>query len=103
MSVYDFSPFKNSPLSEPITYTSVGQAAKTIDAVVFRNQSKTVSGKSDVPVIYFPIVVEVDRTDIALVTENEDIITCPDITGESKSFRVRKIIYSDPGCFKLGL
>jgi hypothetical protein len=103
MSIYDFAAFKNSPFGESITYTSVGQTAKVINAVVFRNQSKKSDGKSDVPIVYYPIVVEIDRTDITTVTENEDSIVCNDIAGELKTFRVRKVIYSDAGCFKLGL
>jgi hypothetical protein len=103
VSVYDFTAFKNSAFAESITYTATGQAAKVIKAVVFRKQAGTISAKSDVPIVYYPIVVEIDRTDITTVTENEDSIVCNDVAGSLKTFRVKKIIYSDAGCFKLGL
>lgn len=103
MSVYDFSTFKNSSFSEPITYTVSGGSPISIRAVVFRKQPGTINAKADSSIVVYPVVAEIDRADVPVVTELEDSIVCNDITGESKTFRVKKILYSDEGCFKLGL
>jgi hypothetical protein len=104
MSIYDFTVFKNCSFSEEISYTVSGGTAKTIRAVVFRKQPGTMSGsKSDIPVVYYPVVIEIDKADIPTVIELEDAVVCADATGVSKTYRVKKIMYSDAGCYKLGL
>lgn len=103
MSVYDFKTFKNSPFGESISYTPSGDVSKTINAVVFRQGPKQISAQRGGEVQYYPLTIEIDRSDIATVTENEDKITCPDVNGASKTYRVSKILASDEGCFKLGL
>lgn len=103
MGIYDFSSFKNSSLAETVSYTPSGGSAKPIKAVVFRQGSKQVGGARGAEIQYYPVVVEIDRVDVPIVVENEDKIVCLDANGTSKSFRVSKILSSDPGCFKLGL
>jgi hypothetical protein len=103
MSIYDFTRFKSSRFGESITYTQTGEAAKTVKAVVFRHGAKQINARDGATINFHPIVVEIDRVDIPVVTEMKDTITCNDINGTSKTFAVRKIIYSDEGCFKVGL
>lgn len=103
MSVYDFAVFKNSAFSELITYTPSGGAAVQIRAVVFRKQPGTSNAKADQPIVMYPLVIEIDRNDISSVKEQEDAVSCADMNGVVKSFRVKKVMYSDAGCFKLGL
>ena len=101
--IVDFAAFKNSSFAETVIYTH-SSIPLSISAVIFRNKSLkgVTGGKSDNPLQFYPMVAEVDRTDIAAVTENEDKITCVDEYGVSRSYRVQKILSSDPGCFKLG-
>jgi hypothetical protein len=104
VSVYEFDTFKNSSFAETVVYTPSGGAATSISAVVFRRSPKPAgSSKSDILVILYPITIQIDRTDIATVTVNEDTVTTNDINGVEKVFRVRAVISSDPGCWKLGL
>jgi hypothetical protein len=103
MLVYDFTTFKNSAFSEEIVYTPSGGMATTIRAVVFRQGAKGINAKADFNIQHFPIIVEIDRTDIATITEMKDTVRCADINGTVKDFAVRKLIYSDSGCFKIGL
>lgn len=104
MSIYDFATFKNSSFGETISYTPSGGVAANISAVVFRKGEQKITGKmGDQTAMYYPVVIEVDREDIDSVTVNEDIVSCDDVNGEAKSFRVRAILSSDAGCFKLGL
>jgi hypothetical protein len=103
MSVYDFSIFKNSAFSEEIVYTPDGGAAITIRAVVFRHGAKGINAKADFSIQHHPIVIEIDRTDVPTVNEMKDTVQCADINGTVKEFAVRKLIYSDSGCFKIGL
>ena len=103
MSVYDFTSFKNSSFGETISYTPSGGTAKSFRAVVFRRGAEKLSIQNGIPSQHYPVVVELDTADIASVKVQEDIITCADLNGTSKQFRVSKIMYSDAGCFKLGL
>ena len=103
MSVYDFEAFKNSSFAETITYTPSGSAAVSISAVVLRHGAQKLNNPGGISNQFYPIVIEIDRTDIATVTLQKDKVTCNDANGESKDFRVSKILYSDAGCFKLGL
>lgn len=104
MSIYNFSRFKNSKFGETITYTSSGASPFEISAVVFRNSGlKKISGGRSTEIQQYPVTVELDTADIATVTVNEDKISCRDINGQLKTYRVSRIIYSDAGCFKLGL
>lgn len=103
MSVYDFQNFKNSNFGEDIVYTAKDTSAVTIKAVVFRNGAQKQTIRTGAPSFFYPIIVELDREDISSVTENEDKITCDDANGQSKQYRVSKILASDAGCLKLGL
>jgi hypothetical protein len=103
MSVYDFSDFKNSDFGESISYTASGAAAATIKAVVFRRGAEKLSIPGGIPTQQYPLVVEIDPVDVPVVTVQKDAVTCTDFNGTSRTFRVSKILYSDPGCFKLGL
>lgn len=103
MSVYDFGVFKTSAFSEEIVYTPSGGAAVTIRAVVFRQGAKSINAKADFSIQHHPIVIELDREDVATITEMKDTVQCADIAGTVKTFAVRKVIYSDAGCFKIGL
>jgi hypothetical protein len=103
MSVYDFSTYKNSAFAESVIYTHAG-IPKTIKAVVFRTSIRQATGsKSDIPINFYRMIAQIDSADIAEILTNEDSITCLDIDGATKTFRVRAIISSDPGSFKLGL
>lgn len=103
MSVYDFTHFKTSRFAESIVYT-VGSTgvSSTINAVVSRQGARG-TAQQGANVIFHPIVVHIDRADIQTVTEMKDTITTADINGTVKTFAVKKIIYSDAGCFKVGL
>jgi hypothetical protein len=103
LSVYDFSIFKNSSFGETISYTPSGSTARSIKAVVFRRGAEKLSIPSGIPTQQYPIVVEIDATDITSVKEKEDKINCADFNGVLKEYRVSKILYADAGCFKLGL
>jgi hypothetical protein len=102
-SVYDFSIFKNSSFGETVVYTPSGGAAVSIKACVFRRGLQKLDPRNSAPIPYYPVVVEVDTVDVPTVTVNEDKISCPDATGVTREFRVSKILYSDEGCFKLGM
>ena len=103
MSVYDFTSFKNSSFGETISYTPSGGTATSFKAVVFRRGAEKLNIQNGIPSQHYPIVVELDTADVASVKVQEDKITCTDLNGVSKEFRVSKIMYSDAGCFKLGL
>jgi hypothetical protein len=103
MSVYDFTIFKNSAFAETIVYTPSGGSPVSIKAVVFRHGAQKIDVRGGIPTQHYPVIVEIDRNDIASVMPQEDKITCLDICGVSKEFRVSKVLYSDVGCFKLGL
>jgi hypothetical protein len=103
MSIYDFSPFKNSSFAETISYTPSGGTAVSIKAVVFRHGSQKLAIQGGISPEYFPVIIEVDSADVPLVTTKEDVVLCKDARGETKSLRVSKILYADAGCFKLGL
>jgi hypothetical protein len=103
VSVYDFTDFKNSDFGESISYTPSGGAAATIKACVFRRGSDKASPPGGIPTQVYPLVIEIDPVDVPIVTVQKDAVTCTDFNGTSRTFRVAKILYSDPGCFKLGL
>lgn len=103
MSVYDFSPFKNSNFAEPITYTAAGAQPLQINAVVFRHGAQKIDPRNSAPFQCYPIIIELDRNDITTIVPQEDKVSCSDACGVTKEYRVSKVLYSDAGCFKIGL
>lgn len=104
MSIYDgaFTSAIRAGFGEQITYTVLGMQPKVINAVVFRKPNLRAK-LNQKHINIFPIELFISRADIPVVTEMSDVITMPDIAGAMTNYKIRHIIYSDPGVFKIGL
>jgi hypothetical protein len=103
--------FLNSGFEESISYTPSGGAAKTIDAVVFREGSRqhedTIGRgtRTNQRQYDIEILISNDATDgIATVIPREDTVSVAKRPGEAaQTFLVASVIQSDEGAWRLGL
>jgi len=106
--------FLNSGFEETITYTPSGGVAKSIDAVVFRENSmhSSPSGRvggdrtTKTRAYKMSVIISTDSTEgVSTITTNEDTVTMKEREADTttKTFTVGGILYSDAGGWHLGL
>jgi len=97
--------FLGSGFEEDIVYTPSGGAAKTISAIVDRASSEVFSPKlqARLSLQSYRVSIQVSKTDVSVVTKQEDIVTLSHHGRISDTLHVVGILYEDTASYTLGL